>query len=109
MTGNDLTRQADHFPLDGPGIADPAFAELSCDARAVRPFGLRYATAPPPSSMVEVDIAKISYDPVRQISLVTGDDDSLLPAMKHTSTTTKTSTGSHDRQGADSDTDASGR
>lgn len=38
----------------------------------------------------------------------TDDDGTLIPAMKHTSTATKTSTASQDRQGDDSDTDSTG-
>jgi putative ATP-grasp target RiPP len=58
---------------------------------------------------VDVDFSTISYDPVRQIALAVDGSGSVIPAMKHTSTRTKTSTGSQDRKGADSDSDATGR
>ncbi|HUZ26026.1 MAG TPA: putative ATP-grasp-modified RiPP [Streptosporangiaceae bacterium] len=109
MPTDDLMWQGDHFPLGAAFSTSDAAAEPAGDGQAARPFGLRYATAPAAGSLVEVDLSKISYDPVRQISLVTDDDGSLLPAMKHTSTATKTSTGSHDRKGADSDSDSTGR
>jgi len=103
MTTNELARQEDHFPLSAPA------GEPAASGQVVLPFGLRYATAVPPASVVRIDFTKISYDPARQISVVADDDGSLLPAMKHTSTTTSTSTASHDREGNDSDTDSTGR
>ena len=110
MTTNNLVRQGDHFPLGaGLGASEDIVTESAEGGEAKLPFGLRYVTAPPESSVVKVDFSKISYDPVQQMALIADDDGSLLPAMKHTSTTTKTSTASHDREGNDSDTDASGR
>jgi putative ATP-grasp target RiPP len=103
MTTDELAWQGDHFPLGATA------GEAVASEAAVLPFGLRYVTAAPPASVVRIDFAKISYDPARQISLVTEDDGSLLPAMKHTSTSTSTSTASHDREGNDSDTDSTGR
>lgn len=103
MTKNELARESDHFPLGAP-LGQEAKA-----GQAVRPFGLRYVTVPQPAAVVQVDFSKISYDPVRQIGVVADDSGRLLPAMKHTSTMTKTSTASHDRASNDSDTDASGR
>jgi putative ATP-grasp target RiPP len=103
MTTNELARQGDHFPLGAPA------GEAVASEQVVLPFGLRYVTTAPPASVVRVDFTKISYDPVRQISLVTEDDGSLLLAMKHTSTSTSTSTASNDRKGNDSDTDSTGR
>jgi putative ATP-grasp target RiPP len=106
MPGNGLVRQGDQFPLGAAlGVND----ETAGAGKTVSPFGLRYVTAPAAGSVVEVDFSEISYDPVRQIAVVADDDGSLLPAMKHTSTTTKTSTASNDRKGSDSDTDYTGR
>lgn len=99
---NELVREGDHFPLS------TSLSEETMDEQTALPFGLRYVTTAPPASTVQIDFSKIGYDPVRQISVMACGDGSLLPAMKHTSTTTKTSTASHDRQGNDSDTDASG-
>lgn len=106
---NDLTRYGDQFPLgtasgadnDGPGSGIGALG-------GARPFGLRYAVSPPASSVVSIDFSRVSYDPVRQIAIVTEDDGSVLPAMRHTSTRTTTSTASEDRGGPDRDTDATG-
>ncbi|MBO0802110.1 MAG: putative ATP-grasp-modified RiPP [Nocardiopsaceae bacterium] len=99
---NDLSACAGQFPLEeehgtGQAAGDP-----------VRPFGLRYATAVPASAIASIDFSGIRYDEEQQIAVVTDDDGTLIPAMKHTSTRTKTSTASHDRQGDDSDTDATG-
>ena len=102
MTINDLTRPGDHFPL-GEALADD-----HSDASAVRPFGLRFATTPTAAAVVDIDWSKVGYDQAHQITTVTEDDGTVLPAMKHTSTRTSTTTSSHDRKGADSDTDSTG-
>jgi putative ATP-grasp target RiPP len=107
MPTDDLMRPGDHFPL-GEAFSSAPIA-VPVGSEAARPFGLRYASAPAAGSLVELDLSLLSYDPLRQIALVAEDDGSFLPAMKHTSTSTKTSTGSHDRKGADSDTDSTGR
>lgn len=88
------------FPL---GAARDTGQEDGHDAGGAWPFGLRYATA---ARVVDVDLAAIRYDRHQQIALI---DDGLaaIPAMRHTSTVTKTHTG--DRSGPDSDTDATGR
>jgi putative ATP-grasp target RiPP len=69
------------------------------------PFGLKYAVTP--ASTVDIDLPSISYDPARQVAVIT-DGDTILPAMRHTSTHTSTSTASQDRNGNDSDSDSSG-
>lgn len=74
------------------------------DAGVTRPFGLKYAV--PSARTIDVDRSKITFDPRRQIAVVRGDD-GLVPAMRHTSTQTKTQTG--DRSGPNSDTDTTGR
>lgn len=107
MSTDDLMRPEHHFPLSA--ALDPDMADPNCNKNGLYPFGLRYVIAPAESSVVEVDFSRISYDPVQQISVILDDDGSLLPAMKHTSTTTKTSTASHDRKGDDADTDSTGR
>lgn len=97
---NDLAQQSALFPLAaGTGGEDTPTAY---------PFGLRYVVRAPASAVAVVDYSRIQYDEVRQIAVVTGDDGSLLPTMKHTSTQTKTATASQDRNGEDSDTDATG-
>jgi putative ATP-grasp target RiPP len=97
---NDLVREGDHFPL-GENLAER-------ESSVATPFGLRYATLPNDGSRVELDFSRISYDPERQIATVIDDDGSIIPAMRHTSTQTKTTTASQDRKGDDSDTDATG-
>jgi putative ATP-grasp target RiPP len=101
---NDLSQQNVQFPLAGGAEGEG----LTGGGPVVIPFGLRYAVPAPASAVAEVDYSRISYDDARQIAVITGDDGSLLPAMKHTSTTTKTSTASQDRKGEDSDSDATG-
>lgn len=99
MTVNDLDRAGMHFPLGAPLRPGDADTE-------VRPFGLRYSVKP--DSVVDLDWDQITYDPDRQISIVTDDAGTIVPAMRHTSTKTKTSTNSDDRKPPDSDEDASG-
>lgn len=99
---NDLSAYAGQFPLEEERGGRAAGDQ-------VRPFGLRYATSVPASAVASIDFSRISYDEKRQIALVADDDGTLIPAMKHTSTQTKTSTASHDRKGGDdSDTDSTG-
>jgi putative ATP-grasp target RiPP len=69
----------------------------------VRPFGLRYAVTP--AETAEVDLSSLTYDEDEQISFV-GDGGVMVPAMRHTSTQTKTHTG--DRSNGDDDTDTTG-
>jgi putative ATP-grasp target RiPP len=97
-----LTEPRHLLPLDA-GLT-PAEPPHQADG-AVVPFGMKYALIP--AATVEVDLPSISYDPDRQIAVVS-DGDATVPAMKHTSTKTKTSTASSDRKGNDSDTDSTG-
>jgi putative ATP-grasp target RiPP len=103
MSANELVWASEQFPMGAP------IDENVGNPQAAFPFGLRYAVTPPSASVVQIDFSKISYDAARQISVVAEDDGSVTPAMKHTSTVTKTSTASHDRTGDDKDTDSSGR
>jgi putative ATP-grasp target RiPP len=98
MTISDLTGAATQFPLGeqyGPAGEEP---------EGVTPFGLRYATPPGPGAVTDVDWSAIGYDPARQIATVTEDGEQ-VPAMKHTSGQTSTSTATQDRSGGDKDTD----
>jgi putative ATP-grasp target RiPP len=88
-----LTEPRHLFPLDGTGASTDA--ALTTGSASV-PFGLKYAVAP--AETVDVDLPSISYDPDRQIAVVS-DGDATVPAMKHTSTNTKTTTASQDRKG----------
>lgn len=100
MTTNDLLRHGDHFPLG----AREEGVESANRVNDASPFGLRYLTQPPTSAIAEIDHTKIIYDPDRQIAIVINDDESVLPALRHTSVQTKTSTASHDRGAPDTDT-----
>ncbi|MCW2914405.1 MAG: hypothetical protein JWN52_2473 [Actinomycetia bacterium] len=96
---NDVARVGSHFPLGaqlGPYIG----------GEAVRPFGLQYATEP--TEVIDLEWDQLGYDEGRQIAIVTDEDGAILPAMKHTSTKTKTSTNSDDRKPPDDDEDATG-
>lgn len=72
-----------------------------------RPFGLRFATAHRPGSVVELDTSALHYDRATQTTMIR-EGETLSPVFKHTSDKTKTSTGSHDRDAADNDEDAGG-
>jgi putative ATP-grasp target RiPP len=98
-----MIRDGDIFPLGEDLLRGGRGSE-----RAALPFGLRYATTPAVAAAVRLDFSRIAYDPEQQIAVVTEDDGTLLPAMRHTSTQTKTETGSHDRTGPDDDTDTTG-
>ncbi len=87
------------FPLGRP--LGPVAGNLTA-----RPFGLRFSSAP--GSVVDLEWETVRYDPVRQIAVVSGPDGSVLPAMKHTSTKTKTTTNIHDRLPPDDDEDWTG-
>lgn len=81
-----------------------AFSEVEeSPVGSIKPFGLRYAVQP--AETVEVDLSTLSYDEEQQIAVVSGDG-VVVPAMKHTSTKTKTHTG--DNRGGDSDEDSTG-
>jgi putative ATP-grasp target RiPP len=101
LTTSDLDRAGAHFPLGLP--LPPARSGVT----AMAPFGLLRAVPPSPSAVVDVDWSAIGFDPSRQIAVIV-DDGTVLPAMKHTSTQTKTSTNSHDRNPPDDDKDATG-
>jgi putative ATP-grasp target RiPP len=98
-----LTEPRHLFPLDADLTSTDA-VESTEDTDL--PLGLKYATRP--ATTVDVDFPAISYDPDRQIAVVT-DGDTVLPAMRHTSTQTKTTTASQDRKGNDSDSDSTGK
>lgn len=76
------------------------------ESPTVRPFGLRYATEP--HEVVDVVWADLSYDPAQQIAIVTDPSGHVVPAMKHTSTKTKTTTNVQDRNPPDDDEDWTG-
>lgn len=94
-----LTEARHQFPL---GCAFSR-ADASGEPGTARPFGLRYAVVPP--STIDVDLSTLGYDADRQIAIVL-DGDVVVPAMRHTSTKTKTQTG--DKSGPDDDEDATG-
>jgi putative ATP-grasp target RiPP len=96
-----LTDPRHLFPLDTT-VPDPDPATRP--ENGVLPFGLKRAVR---ADTIDVDLPSISYDPARQIAVITDGDD-VLPAMHHTSTNTKTSTASQDRKGNDSDSDSTG-
>lgn len=65
-------------------------------------FGVRQAVDP---IRLPVDLTTIAYDPDRQISMIT-EDGVTVPALKHSTGTTSTSTAIQDNKGgADSDSD----
>jgi putative ATP-grasp target RiPP len=99
MTAGDLDRAGAHFPL-GASLGPEQEQE------GVRPFGLGFAVVP--CSAVELHWEQLGYDPVRQITTVTDEAGTILPAMKHTSTKTKTDTNAADRKPPDDDEDATG-
>jgi putative ATP-grasp target RiPP len=102
-----IWRAADQFPLgSGPRLAEIPDEPPSTDAGA-RPFGLRYVNDCPLADHSSIDWATLHYDEERQIAMV-ADDGVILPAFKHTSNQTSTSTGDQDRRGADKDTDVGG-
>jgi putative ATP-grasp target RiPP len=86
------------FPLDRTTTDSAAH-----DDEAL-PFGIKCAVS---ADTIDVDLPSVSYDSTRQIAVIIDGDD-ILPAMRHTSTRTKTTTASQDRKGNDSDTDATG-
>jgi putative ATP-grasp target RiPP len=105
MQASDLLRAGQHFPL---GVAFGPDPDRPAAIATVRPFGLRWAQTPSAAGRVELDWSAIGYDPERQIATVDDGEGHVLPAMRHTSTQTTTSTSEHDRNPPDSDTDATG-
>lgn len=95
-----LTEHRHQFPLGRHVPPDNATGDPN---DRIMPFGLKYAVTP--HATVDVDFSALSYDADRQIAVV-DDDGTLIPAMRHTSTKTKTHTG--DRSSGDSDTDTTG-
>lgn len=87
-------------PLQRPGDGG---ADTHTDSTMVVPFGLRLAGEP---QQARVDMSQVAYDEQRQIAVV-GEGGDLVPALKHTSTVTKTFTS--DRDKPETDTDATGR
>jgi putative ATP-grasp target RiPP len=94
-----LTEARHQFPL---GRAFPLL-DTEDTPGTVRPFGLRYAVVP--LATVDVDLSTLRYDDDRQISVML-DGNVMVPAMRHTSTKTKTQTG--DTSKPDTDEDATG-
>jgi putative ATP-grasp target RiPP len=102
----DLCHPAYQFPLGGAaGISD--VSDEMPSSRETRPFGLQYLTDPAPDGGDGFNWASLSYDHERQIAVMQ-DGGKVIPAFKHTNNQTSTSTGSHDREAADSDTDVGG-
>lgn len=95
-------RPNDLFPL-GQRPASPG-EDVPASAGPARPFGLRYLTDPDPGSAVALDWEKVSYDPDRQIAVISGDQ-GVMPMFRHTSSKTSTSTNIDDREASDSDED----
>lgn len=75
----------------------PGVAAADSTRPAARPFGVRYAVVPESSrSCPAVDFASWSYDPVRQIAVVRGKDDSMIEAARHCDGPTQTPTNTSD-------------
>jgi putative ATP-grasp target RiPP len=87
------------FPLSDP-------QGPSSELPTVRPFGLRYKAEP--HEVANVTWNDLSYDAARQIAVVNDPDGVIVPAMKHTSTKTKTTSNSADRNPPDDDEDWTG-
>jgi putative ATP-grasp target RiPP len=59
--------------------------------------------------VVDLDWAEVCYDRERQIAVVNDPSGVVMPAMKHTSTKTKTTTNTEDRNPPDDDENWTGR
>lgn len=104
---DDLWRPADQFPL-GRIVGLCEIDDEGSSSPDTRPFGLRYAASPNTAGRDGLDIAALDYDFDRQIAIMY-DGGLVLPAFKHTSNQTSTSTADHDRKGGgDADTDVGG-
>ena len=77
------------------------------ESPTVRPFGLRHSSDP--GTVIDLDWTNVRYDRERQIAVVDDPSGAVVPAMKHTSTKTKTTTNIDDRKPPDDDEDWTGR
>jgi putative ATP-grasp target RiPP len=87
------------FPLGRPFGLVKAATPLKAN---VLPFGLKAAVAPEPIAIG--DLSRFRYDHATQIGL-TEVDGELVPLMRHTTGTTRTSTNPDGQKGPDSDAD----
>ncbi len=102
MKAQSIWRPQDLFPLSHE--PDKAALATSVPVGSCRPYGLRYLVDPDPSATSDVDLTTVRFDDASQIAVM-GDEFGGIPAFKHTSGKTKTTTNVQDRETSDSDTD----
>jgi putative ATP-grasp target RiPP len=79
-----------------------ATLQTGSENQSCRPFGLRYVAEPRLSATADADLAMMRLDEVTQIAVMSDDG---MPAFKHTSGKTKTTTNVDDRNASDDDAD----
>jgi putative ATP-grasp target RiPP len=102
MTSRAIWRPQDMFALSAP--AGHGHAVSREPVKGGRPFGLRCVGGPDPGANCELDLASVRLDEMTQIAVMTGGAGD-VPAFKHTSGQTSTTTNVQDRKNTDSDTD----
>lgn len=92
-----------HLLPVAPETLRPSVPEES-DAESYRPFGLQYLVDPPLDAASDIEMSAMRFDEASQMAVLIGESGS-VPACKHTSGKTKTTTNVNDRQSSDDDED----
>jgi len=101
-SAHSIWRTRDLFPLEtAPHLEIPYNVVTTGHGR---PFGLRYLIDAHSSANCELDLSSVRFDDELQIAVMNGESGG-MPAFKHTSGQTSTTTSIDDRKAPDSDTD----